>query len=110
VADVWREVAAITPGPWVHVGGDEAVDVGAFVGASPGGTLMATIQKPAFARAPDFDMAAYLAQAMELAEMAEDWAKDAVKIARFSNYDSLIVIYVFIILGEKFDYLEIFGF
>ena len=27
VADVWREVAAITPGPWVHVGGDEAVGV-----------------------------------------------------------------------------------
>jgi hexosaminidase len=27
VADVWREVAALTPGPWVHLGGDEAVDV-----------------------------------------------------------------------------------
>lgn len=26
VEDVWTEVAAITPGPWVHVGGDEAID------------------------------------------------------------------------------------
>lgn len=27
VADVIAEVAAITPGPWLHVGGDEAVDI-----------------------------------------------------------------------------------
>lgn len=27
VADVWGEVAAITPGPWVHVGADEAIGV-----------------------------------------------------------------------------------
>lgn len=33
---------------------------------------MPTTNRPA---APDFDLAAYLSQAMELAEMAEDWAK-----------------------------------
>ena len=27
VEDVWTEVAALTPGPWVHVGGDEAIDL-----------------------------------------------------------------------------------
>ncbi|MDP2313776.1 MAG: beta-N-acetylhexosaminidase [Pseudomonadota bacterium] len=27
VTDVWGEVAALTPGPWMHVGGDEAVDI-----------------------------------------------------------------------------------
>jgi hexosaminidase len=27
VEDVWTEMAAITPGPWVHIGGDEAIDV-----------------------------------------------------------------------------------
>ncbi len=27
VADVWGEVAALTPGPWLHVGGDEAVGI-----------------------------------------------------------------------------------
>ena len=26
VEDVWTEVAAIAPGPWVHIGGDEAID------------------------------------------------------------------------------------
>ena len=26
VEDVWTEMAAITPGPWVHIGGDEAID------------------------------------------------------------------------------------
>ncbi len=25
VRDVWAEVAALTPGPWIHVGGDEAI-------------------------------------------------------------------------------------
>jgi hexosaminidase len=26
VEDVWTEMAAMTPGPWVHIGGDEAID------------------------------------------------------------------------------------
>jgi Protein of unknown function (DUF2800) len=46
------------------------------------GTMMATLNtKPT---PPDLDIAAYLAKAMELAEMAEDWAKQVAGITQAS--------------------------
>lgn len=67
--------ARINAGPWCAFARCKAICPLHGGAAAELGAMMAAMPKPGQPTAPDFDLAGYLAQAMELAEMAEDWAK-----------------------------------